>query len=244
MRKNNSAGKWKGLLWGMVSIFFATQVAGQQAARPVEGTISGASGNPVAGATITVKGTKNSVTTESNGTFSILAKTGETLEISSVGYVAKEIKVSGGQSRINLRLSEDFSHLQDVVVVGYGTTKKSDLSSAVETISAKDLDKTVNVTLDDALQGKSPNVYVSSPSGAPGAGSTVIIRGISTITGNYQPLYVIDGVQIRPSITTGGQYNVATGEANEFSGINPDDIANISILEGPGSYLYLWSCRC
>lgn len=235
MRKNNSAGKWKVLLWGMVSIFFATQVAGQQAARPVQGTISGASGNPVAGATITVKGTKNSVTTESNGTFSILAKTGETLEISSVGYVAKEIKVSGGQSRINLRLSEDFSHLQDVVVVGYGTTKKSDLSSAVETISAKDLDKTVNVTLDDALQGKAPNVYVSSPSGAPGAGSTVIIRGISTITGNYQPLYVIDGVQIRPSVTTGGQYNVATGEANELSGINPDDIANISILEGPAA---------
>ncbi|MEO7121397.1 MAG: TonB-dependent receptor, partial [Ginsengibacter sp.] len=234
MRKNNSAGKWKILLWGIFSIFFVTQVAAQQAARPIEGTILASSGTPVAGATITVKGTKNSVTTENDGTFTIMAKTGETLMVSSVGYVGKEIKV-GGQNRINLKLSEDFSHLQDVVVVGYGTTKKSDLSSAVETISAKDLDKTVNVTLDDALQGKAANVYVSSPSGAPGAGSTVIIRGVSTITGNYQPLYVIDGVQIRPSTTTGGSYNVASGEANELSGINPDDIANISILEGPAA---------
>ncbi|HEY5465338.1 MAG TPA: SusC/RagA family TonB-linked outer membrane protein [Hanamia sp.] len=236
MRKNISAGKIKLIFSVMISIFFVSQVAAQQTARTIEGTIiSSVTGSPIVGATITVRSTRNSVTSSENGSYSIMAKTGETLVVTFVGYKPKEITVSEGLNKINFPLTEDFSHLQDVVVIGYGTTKKSDLSSAVETISSKDLNQTVNTTLDDALQGKAANVYVSSPSGAPGAGSTVIIRGISTITGNYQPLYVIDGVQIRPSAPTGGQYNVASGEANELSGINPDDIANISILEGPAA---------
>ncbi len=113
--------------------------------------------------------------------------------------------------------------------------KKSDLSSAVGTISNSDLEKTVNVTLDEALQGKAANVYVQQASGQPGAGASVIIRGVSTVTGNYQPLYVIDGVQIRPSTPTGGQYNSTPQLANELQGLNPDDIENISVLEGPAA---------
>ncbi len=229
-------GKWNVLIWVMVSIFCTTQVAAQQTSRKIEGNvISDVSGAAISGATVMVRGTQNAVTSGDGGHYSIMSKTGETLVVSFVGYKPKQVTVTEGKSNINFQLVEDFSHLQDVVVVGYGTTKKSDLSSAVETISSKDLNQTINTTLDNALQGKAANVYVSSPSGAPGAGSTVIIRGISTITGNYQPLYVIDGVQIRPSVPTGGQYNVASGEANELSGINPDDIANISILEGPAA---------
>ncbi|HUZ61315.1 MAG TPA: SusC/RagA family TonB-linked outer membrane protein [Hanamia sp.] len=236
MRKNNLAVKGRIVICAFLSIFFITKVTAQQTSRMIKGSvISNVTRSPIVGATITVRGTQNAVTTNSDGNFSILSKTGETLVVTFVGYKPKEARITEGLSTINFQLSEDFSHLQDVVVVGYGTTKKSDLSSAVETISSKDLNQTLNTTLDDALQGKAANVYVSSPSGAPGAGSTVIIRGISTITGNYQPLYVIDGVQIRPSVTTGGQYNVATGEANALSGINPDDIANISILEGPAA---------
>ena len=117
-------------------------------------------------------------------------------------------------------------------MIGYGKTKKSDLSSAVGTISSSEISKTINVTLDEALQGKAANVYVSQTSGQPGAGASVIIRGVSTLTGNYQPLYVIDGVQIRPSTPTGGAYNQPTGFANELAGLNPDDIENISVLEG------------
>ena len=236
MRKNTSSGRSKFLTYVLLTFFFATQVNAQQPARTIQGrVVSSVTGAPIVGATVTVRGTKNAVTTGDNGTYSIMSNAGETLVVTYVGYKSKTARVSVGQNNVNFGLSEDFSNLQDVVVVGYGTTKKSDLSSAVETISSKDLNQTVNTTLDDALQGKAANVYVSSPSGAPGAGSTVIIRGISTITGNYQPLYVIDGVQIRPSVTTGGQYNVASGEANELSGINPDDIANISILEGPAA---------
>lgn len=226
----------KFLITFLLCFVFITEAFSQEAGRRIQGKItSDVTGAPIVGATITAKGTKNAVTSSENGSYSIMANTGETLVVTFVGFKPKEAQVTAGVNTINFQLSEDFSHLQDVVVVGYGQTKKSDLSSAVGTISSADLNKTVNVTLDDALQGKAPNVYVSSPSGAPGAGSTVIIRGISTITGNYQPLYVIDGVQIRPRTTTGGQYNVASGEANELSGINPDDIANISILEGPAA---------
>ena len=102
----------------------------------------------------------------------------------------------------------------------------------MELFQIQTLNKTVNVTLDEALQGKAANLYVSQTSGQPGAGASVIIRGVSTVTGNYQPLYVIDGVQIRPDVPTGGAYNIPQSYANELPGINPDDIENISVLEG------------
>ncbi|HEV3411207.1 MAG TPA: TonB-dependent receptor [Puia sp.] len=189
---------------------------------------------PIPGATVTIKGTKNSVQVDANGDFVIMAAPTETLIISNVGYSPKEVKV-GNSSTLTLSLSTNYGRMDDVVVVGYGRMKKSDLSAAVGTISNEDLNKTVNVTLDDALQGKAPNVYVSQTSGEPGAGASVIIRGISTVTGNYQPLYVIDGVQIRPGLPTGGAYNVTPNLSNELQGLNPDDIENISVLEGPAA---------
>src|SRR6185312_11161696 len=191
-------------------------------------------GTGVGGATITVKGTKNAVQADDNGDFSILAAPGEHLVISFVGFTTKDIRL-GSSTVVNVALSQDISNLSDVVVVGYGKMKKSDLSAAVGTISNSDLEKTVNVTLDDAIQGKAANVYVSQTSGEPGAGASVIIRGVSTVTGNYQPLYVIDGVQIRPQLPTGGAYNVTPNLSNELQGINPDDIDNISVLEGPAA---------
>src|ERR1700722_8415780 len=196
--------------------------------------IDQASNSAVPGATVTVKGTKNSVQVDVNGDFVIMAAPTETLIISNVGYSSKEVKV-GNSATLSISLSTNYGRMDDVVVVGYGRMKKSDLSAAVGTISNEDLNKTVNVTLDDALQGKSPNVYVSQTSGEPGAGASVIIRGISTVTGNYQPLYVIDGVQIRPSLPTGGAYNSTPNLANELQGLNPDDIENISVLEGPAA---------
>lgn len=191
-------------------------------------------GAGIPGATITVRGTKNAVQADDNGEFSILAAPGEHLVISYVGYSPKDIKV-GSETVLNVSLSQDANSMSDVVVVGYGRMKKSDMSAAVGTISNTDLDRTVNVTLDDAIQGKAANVYVSQTSGEPGAGASVIIRGVSTVTGNYQPLYVIDGVQIRPSLPTGGAYNVTPNLSNELQGINPDDIENISVLEGPAA---------
>ena len=210
-------------------------LSGQSTPKKITGTITAQNtGAPLPGATILVKGTKNVVTTDEGGTFSIVAAPEERLIISSVGYASKEVKV-GNSTTLNLTLALDYNHLEDVVVVGYGKMKKTDLSAAVVTISNQDLQKTVNVTLEDALRGKSPNVYVSTSSGSPGAGASVIIRGVSTVTGNYQPLYVIDGVQIRPGMNGGGAYNVATGLANQLAGINPEDIESVSVLEGPAA---------
>jgi TonB-linked SusC/RagA family outer membrane protein len=238
MRQIQFRGMMKTLLCAITSVLFtlSQSTAQNTSTRLIKGKVtSSVSEAAVPGATISVKGTQNSVSTGDAGDFSIYAQTGDVLVVSYVGYKTKEVKITGNQNVISIGLIQDYSNLQDVVVVGYGKTKKSDLSSAVGTISSAELDKTVNVTLDDALQGKAPNVYVSTSTGAPGAGAAVIIRGVSTVTGNYQPLYVIDGVQIRPSMATGGIYNSTPGVANELAGLNPDDIENISVLEGPAA---------
>ncbi|HLK27109.1 MAG TPA: TonB-dependent receptor [Puia sp.] len=194
--------------------------------------VGGASKTALSAASVYVKGTRNAISSGVNGEFSIMAQTGDVLVISSIGYKTKEIKLGASTNTIDVELSQDYGNLQDVVVVGYGKMKKTDLSSAVATVSNAELNRTVNITMDEALQGKAANVYVSQTSGQPGAGASVIIRGVSTVTGNYQPLYVIDGVQIRPSAPTGGTYNQPTGYANELAGINTDDIEDYNILEG------------
>src|SRR5205085_11708105 len=204
----------KSLAWAIMCVFFSfTQSSGQNAStRIIRGkVITNVSRAPVSGATVSIKGTQNLVTTGDAGEFNITAATGDVLVVSNVGYKTKEQKIGAGVNTFNISLSEDYSNLQDVVIIGYGRTKKSDLSSAVGTVSSTELNRTVNVTLDEALQGKEAKLYVSQTSGQPGAGASVVIRGVSTITGNYQPLYVIDGVQIRPSTPTGGTYNLPSG---------------------------------
>jgi TonB-linked SusC/RagA family outer membrane protein len=217
-------------------LIFQSSHAQKAAPRTVKGKIvSAASRAGLTGASVKVKGTKNTVVSEGNGDFSIQAQTGDVLVVSFIGYATREIKITENTSSIEIDLQNEISQLQDVVVIGYGKMKKSDLSSAVVSISSADLQRTVNVTLDQALQGKASNVYVSQTSGQPGAGSSVIIRGVSTVTGNYQPLYVVDGVQIRPSTPSGGAYNQPASSTNELAGINPDDIENISVLQGPAA---------
>jgi TonB-dependent starch-binding outer membrane protein SusC len=231
MKKNKTEGVLKVALCTLISFFMLSvhsHAQNQQAAgRKISGTITTkASGEPILGATISVKGTKNAVSTNENGEFTIYAVTGETLTISSVGYIKKEIKV-GSSNSFNVVLTEEYNNLNDVVVIGYGKMKKTDLSSSQVTVTSADISKTVNTTLDQALQGRAANVYVSSNSGQPGAAPSVIIRGVSSLTGSVQPLYVIDGVQIRP--------DNGSGSANILSGINPDDIETMNVLQGPSA---------
>ncbi|MBC7422170.1 MAG: TonB-dependent receptor [Ferruginibacter sp.] len=202
--------------------------------RQITGKVTDEKGIPLVGVNVTVVGQKVSVSTDANGNFSIAVADNAVLNFSYVGFKTMKVPVKNKTSLV-VTLSLEVSNLNELIVVGYGKMKKSDLSSAVVNISSSDLQRTVNVTLDQALQGKSPNVYVSQTSGAPGAGASVIIRGISTVSGNYQPLYVVDGVQIRPGVPSGGAYNSNASLANELAGINPDDIENISVLEGPAA---------
>ena len=238
MRQIKIAQKLKVLLWTFTCcVLLALNSSAQNAsgARKITGKIISNKGDAVEGATVSVKGTKNATTTDANGTFTIYAATGETIVVSYVGFTAVETKLTGSTSSLNISLKEDFASLNDVVVVGYGKMKKTDLSSSQVTVTAADISKTVNTTFDQALQGRAANVYVSSNSGQPGAASSVIIRGISSLTGSTQPLYVIDGVQIKPDNPADDLYNHPSGFSNILSGINPDDIETMNILQGPSA---------
>ena len=199
--------------------------------------IAQTNGAPVSGATITVKGTKNAVVSDERGEFAIMASADERLVISIIGYKSREMKVGNAPS-LSISLIEDYSHLDDVVVVGYGKMKKTDLSSSQVTVTAEELHRTVNTTLEQALQGRAANVYVASSNAQPGAAPSVIIRGISSLSQGSQPLYVIDGVQIKPADPQGGaagSYNAPQSYTSPLSGINPDDIETINILQGPSA---------
>ena len=180
----------------------------------VKGTVNDEAGDPIIGATVKVQGAKAGAITDFNGNFSVEAGSNATLEISYVGYVPQTIKVAGRQN-ITVVMKEDAQMLNDVVVIGYGTMKKSDISGSVATINKEQMERKVPVNIADALQGAAAGVLVVNQDGAPGSKSAIRIRGIGTINGDAQPLYVVDGVQV--------------GTNADF--VNPADIESIEILK-------------
>jgi TonB-dependent starch-binding outer membrane protein SusC len=199
----------------------------------LKGTITDAGGNPIPGASVLVKGTKIGTTANASGSFSLSAPTNGALVVTSIGYDSKTINI-GGKTNINVTLTENSAALDEVVVVGYGSASKRLLSGAQTNIGETQLKQTVNTSLDQALQGRAPNVYVASNSGKPGGASAVYIRGLSTINGNTQPMYVIDGVQITPQDAP-RQGIGSDGQSNILSSLNPDDIEAMNVLVGPSA---------
>lgn len=179
------------------------------------------SGQPLIGVSILVKGSTQGTMTDLNGAFSIKTKVGETLKVSYIGYTAQEVKVSG--KPIKISLTENTKSLDEVVVIGYGTQKRKDVTGSVSSITGKDLIQTQPTTFDQALQGKVAGVMVQQTSGQPGGGVSIQIRGLSTF-GNSSPLYVIDGVII-------GQSSQGTGGSNPLATISPSDIESIDVLK-------------
>ncbi|MBD8490836.1 TonB-dependent receptor [Echinicola sp. CAU 1574] len=197
----------------------------------VTGKVSSSSeGEGIPGVSILIKGTSTGVTTDLEGNFSIPATSEDILVFRSLGYQMQEILV-GNQTQINVVLKEDISSLEEFVVVGYGTMKKSDMTSAHVTVSSEDIERTVNTTVEQALQGRAAGVYVTQNTGAPGGGISVNIRGINSIGGTNEPLYVIDGVQIQPNTISYGN----TSSTNPLAGLNPSDIESMEILQGPSA---------
>lgn len=231
------------ILWSLIALLACTQLHAQNQSRRITGKVT-QNGVPVASASVTIKGTTNATVTDAQGNYSIMAATGETLVFSSIGYVEQQVKV-GSSDNVSVTMKEDYTSLTDVVVVGYGTMKKTDLSSSQLTVTSADLNRTINTSLEQGLEGRAANVFVTQNSGQPGAAPSVIIRGLSSITGNTQPLYVVDGVQIRPmSIGTNGglanpnsdnPFSHPAGFSNLLSNINPSDIETINILQGPAA---------
>lgn len=195
--------------------------------RVLTGTIADDLGSPMPGVNVVVKGTTVGTTTGGDGTFAIEATNDDILVVSFIGYTTQEIRVDN-QTKIAVTLAEDVNTLQEVVVTGYGDMRRVDLSTAQTSISADEIGKTVNTSLDQALQGRTAGVFVTQNSGQPGGAISVTVRGINTITGSNEPLYVIDGVQIQQS-------SIQTSSTNPLSGINPADIENIEVLQGPSA---------
>ena len=148
---------------------------------------------PVIGANIVVKGTTRGTVTDFNGNFELEAKVGEVLQVSYIGYAEQEVKVTS-TAPLRITLQPDNQMLEEVVAIGYGVMKKSDLTGAVTSVKADQLTKTPAAGLDQALQGRAAGVTVTQNSGQPGAAATVRIRGIGSALGGNDPLYVVDGV--------------------------------------------------
>ncbi|RYD89529.1 MAG: SusC/RagA family TonB-linked outer membrane protein, partial [Sphingobacteriales bacterium] len=216
----------------MLSVFtcICTIVVAQT--RAITGTVSDENGNTLPGATVTVTGTAVSVGTNIDGAFSINVPSGSnSLTVSFLGMQKQDVTI-GDKTNIRIALQASPTALEEVVVkVAYGSAKKANLSSAQTSISAKELNRTVNTTLEQAIQGRSAGVYVTQNSGQPGGGMSINIRGVSTINGATDPLYVIDDIQIAPTQIGFGPQS----STNPLAGINPTDIEDIQVLQGPSA---------
>lgn len=216
----------------LLPLWLVLLVGMAQAQVTVRGTVrSGADQMPLPGVTVLVKGTTIGVATDTNGSYSISAPSSDAvLVFSFIGFTTQEIQV-GNQSVIDVVLEEDIAALEEFVVVGYGTMKKKDLTSAHVSVSSEDIQRTVNTTVEQALQGRAAGVYVTQNTGAPGGGISVNIRGVNSIGGTNEPLYVIDGVQVQPQSVSFG----ATAGTNPLANLNPADIESMEILQGPSA---------
>ncbi|MEO6456326.1 MAG: TonB-dependent receptor [Ginsengibacter sp.] len=215
----------RGIFILTICIFSISQTFAQN--KNVTGSVTDENGNPLGGATVTLKNTRLSSTTNAAGVFNFsIPANGRTLVISYVGMRSKEVGIVNN-AEVKVSMEPVANTLSDVVVIGYGSSKRANLTHAQSSVTAKDIEKTVNTTVEQAIQGRAPGVYITQNSGQPGGGISVAIRGISSISLNTEPLYVIDGVQIRG----GGTAN----SSNPLSGINPNDIDDIQILQGPSA---------
>lgn len=191
--------------------------------KPITGqVIDGSTNEPLIGATVIVKGTTTGATTDLDGNFTINVKDGDVLVASFVGYLSEEVIISG-QSTVNFGLIPDLQALEEVVVIGYGTVKKADATGAVSAVSSKDFNKGAITSPQDLLVGKSAGVVITSNGGAPGSGSTIRIRGGSSLQASNDPLIIVDGIPI--------SNNNVGGSSNLLSFVNPNDIETFTVLK-------------
>ena len=193
-------------------------------------------GSPISGASVVAKGTSKGTQTNASGVYTLeVAASVNKLVISSVGFGTSEISVNGANSDVTMKASGE--GLTEVVVIGYGTRKVKDATGSVASITAKDFNKGQISTPEQLFQGRTPGVSVSPSSGEPGAASTINIRGTSSVRGNQQPLYVVDGVPLDGGATAGSASGIEGNSTpkNPLMFINPNDIESISILKDASS---------
>ena len=217
--------------------YAADAVQDVQQAKKITGTVVDASG-PVIGASVVVKGTANGVATDFDGNFTLNASPGQTLVVSYIGYLNKEVKITANQTNYEITIEEDKQMLDEVVVVGYGTMKKSDLAGATSSMDEKKMKGSIITNLDQAFAGRVAGVTSMSTSGAPGSSTSIRVRGQATINAGAEPLYVIDGVIWNNSNSSGASVglgdrlgNGSVSSVSPLSTINPNDIVSMEILK-------------
>lgn len=184
----------------------------------LSGIVKDEMGEPVIGANVVVKGTTNGTVTDMNGQYNLTVPEGSVLQISYIGYNTQEVQVGKGNI-LNVSLREDSEALEEVVVIGYGTVKKSDLTGAVGSVQMKDVSKVGITSADRALQGQIAGVQVNARTGQPGESMMIRVRGSNSLAGGNEPLYVIDGMPVEKM----------------NSDINPEDILSMEVLKDASS---------
>lgn len=192
----------------------------------VKGTVSAVDG-PIIGATVKVKGSQGGSITDIDGNYTIEAQSSSTLVFSYVGYEPKEVKV-GNKKVINVTLSEDETLLNEVVVVGYGQMKRSDVTGSMVSVNSKAIERSVPTSIDQVLQGRAAGVQIQANSGTPGASTSINIRGINSLNASNQPIFVIDGVVID---SDGGNSDDMLASNNPLASISPSDIVSMDVLK-------------
>ncbi len=208
--------------------FIMASVVAMTYGQSISGTVTDPSGLPLIGVNVLVKGTFNGTQTDFDGKYSIEARTSDVLVFSFIGQKTVERNVENNTT-INVQMEEDAAQLEEIVVIGYGSQKKSDLTGSVASVNGEDIARLPVSSLDKALQGRAAGAYISSPSGTPGAGMSIQIRGSTSLSASSEPLYVIDGVPMisedLSGLFSGGQ------KTNSIADINPNDIKAIEILK-------------
>ncbi|MBN2660189.1 MAG: TonB-dependent receptor [Tannerellaceae bacterium] len=184
-----------------------------QTGKKINGVVKDSKGEAVIGANVVVKGTTNGTITDIDGKYSLDVPAGAVLQVSYIGYLSKEVTV-GSQPVVNIELLEDSQSLDEVVVVGYGTQRKSDVTGSISVATSEDILKTSSFDALAGLKGKASGVNIFTNSGQPGGSTRVMIRGIGTINSSSNPLYVVDGVVME-----------------DFQFLNPNDIERIEVLK-------------
>ncbi len=198
----------------------------QAGRKTVTGKVLDENGDPVIGANIVEKGTTNGTVTNIDGDFTLTVENSAVIQISYIGYLVQEVN-STGRNSVNIVLQEDSKTLDEIVVVGYGTMRKRDLTGSVSSIKSEDIQRSPVTSLDQAIQGKAAGVQVSQASSAPGGRVLIRVRGGNSLSSSNEPLYVVDGFPVSAGGSAGGN---GTAQ-NPLATLNTADIASIEILK-------------
>lgn len=208
----------------------AVEVA-QKADINLSGTVKDGAGQPLPGVTVLVKGTTTGTVTDINGIYKLTAQEGAVLVFTFIGYLVQEINV-GNQSIIDVTLKEDETSLEEVVIVGYGTVRKTDITGSLSSLSNEDFNPGMQASVDQMIQGRAAGVQITQASSEPGGGVSIRIRGAASLTAGNEPLYVIDGFPLDNSPASPGYASTGNqSPRNPLNSLNPGDIESIEILK-------------